>query len=56
MKEAHAHLNITEREWDRMVEIFKEVLAKNKVPAKETQELLKIIDSTKTDIVASHQE
>ncbi len=53
MKEAHAHLNITEREWDRMVTIFKEVLAKHKVPAKETQELLAIIGSTKGDIVVS---
>lgn len=53
MKEAHAHLNITEREWDRMVTIFKEVLAKHRVPAKETQELLDIVGSTKADIVVS---
>ena len=56
MKEAHAHLNITEREWDRMVTLFKEVLAKHNVPAKETQELLEIIDSTKADIVVSRQQ
>ena len=55
MKESHAHLNITEREWDRMVILFKEVLAKHKVPAKETQELLEIVGSTKADIVVSHQ-
>jgi hemoglobin len=55
MKESHAHLNITEKEWDRMVTIFKEVLAKHQVPAKETQELSEIIDSTKTDIVVSRQ-
>lgn len=53
MKEAHAHLNITEREWDRMVTIFKEVLARHGVPTKETQELLAIVDSTKPDIVVS---
>jgi len=53
MKEAHAHLNITQREWDRMVTIFKEVLAKHGVPAKETQELLDIVGSTKADIVVS---
>jgi hemoglobin len=53
MKESHAHLNITEREWDRMVTLFKEVLAKHKVPAKETQELLDIVGSTKAEIVAS---
>jgi hemoglobin len=53
MKESHAHLNITDGEWDRMVTLFKEVLAKHKVPAKETQELLDIVGSTKADIVAS---
>ncbi|AQV00729.1 group 1 truncated hemoglobin [Desulfococcus multivorans] len=53
MKASHAHLNITEREWERMVTIFKEVLAKHRVPAKETQELLDIVRSTKADIVAS---
>jgi hemoglobin len=53
MKESHVHLNITEKEWDRMVTLFKEVLAKYNVPAKETQELLVIVDSTKSDIVAS---
>lgn len=51
MKTSHAHLNITEREWDRMVVLFKEVLAKHKVPDQESRELLAIIDSTKKDIV-----
>lgn len=51
MKESHVHLNITEKEWDRMVTIFKEILAKHKVPAKETQELLDIVGTTKADIV-----
>ena len=55
MKVSHAHMNITEREWDRMVTLFKEVLAKHKVPAQESQELLKIVGSTKADIVISHQ-
>jgi hemoglobin len=53
MKESHSHLNITEQEWDRMVTLFKGVLAKHRVPAKETQELLDIIGSTKADIVLS---
>jgi hemoglobin len=51
MKESHVDMKITEREWDRMVVIFKEVLAKHRVPAKETQELLDIVGSTKADIV-----
>lgn len=55
MKASHAHLNITEKEWDRMVTLFKGVLAKHKVPAKETQELLEIVGSTKADIVVSRQ-
>ena len=53
MKESHGHLNITETEWDRMLTIFKEVLAKHGVPEKETQELLDIVASTKADIVSS---
>jgi len=55
MKESHAHRNITEKEWDRMVTIFEEVLAKHQVPAKETQELLEIVGSTETDIVVSRK-
>lgn len=55
MKESHAHMNITEQEWDRMVTLFKGVLAKHKVPAKETQELLEIVGSTKAAIVVSGQ-
>lgn len=51
MAESHAHLNITEKEWDRMVTIFKDVLAKYNVPEKETGELLEILGSTKADIV-----
>jgi hemoglobin len=51
MVESHAHLNITEKEWDRMIMLFKEVLAKHQVPPKETQELLDIVNSTKGDIV-----
>ena len=38
-----------------MVTIFKQVLAKHEVPAKETQKLLEIIDSTKAEIVVSRQ-
>lgn len=53
MKSAHAHLNITEKEWERMVVLFKEVLAKHKVPEKETTELLAIVESTRADIVVT---
>ncbi len=53
MKDSHAHLNITEKEWDRMVDLFVEVLAKHNVPERETQELLSIVETTKGDIVTS---
>lgn len=55
MKESHAHLNITEREWDRMLSIFRGILAKYQVPEKETQELLTIVESTKADIVVTSE-
>ena len=51
MQDSHAHLHITPAEWDRMVVIFKDVLAKHKVPDAEQQGLLEIVESTKADIV-----
>lgn len=51
MATSHAHLNITEAEWDRMVVIFTDVLNKHKVPEKESAELMAILGSTKGAIV-----
>ncbi len=51
MRDSHAHLNITETEWDRMITTLREVLEKHMVPAQERQELLDIFESTKADIV-----
>jgi hemoglobin len=51
MKLAHAHLNINDREWQEMVQVFRQVLAQFKVPAREQQELVAIVESTKADIV-----
>jgi hemoglobin len=53
MRESHVSLNITEREWDRMIVIFRDVLARHQVPAREVQELLRIVESTKADIVVA---
>lgn len=53
MYESHAHLNISEKDWDRMLTLFKQVLARHNVPEKETQELLAIVQSTKDDIVTA---
>jgi hemoglobin len=53
MKAAHAHLKITEKEWDEMVKVFVAVLDKYQVPKAEQGELLKIVGTTKGDIVAA---
>jgi hemoglobin len=55
MKEAHRHLNITEREWDAMVQDFVAVLDQFRVPKAEQAELLAIVGTTKGDIVAGRQ-
>jgi hemoglobin len=51
MKDSHAHLNISEKEWDVMAKEFKKSLDKFKVPAAEQKELFDIVGSTKADIV-----
>jgi hemoglobin len=51
MKDAHKHLNITEKEWAAMVADFKKSLDKYNVPEKEQKELFAIVESTKGDIV-----
>ena len=51
MKESHAHLNISEKEWDVMTREFQKSLDKFKVPAAEQKELFDIIGTTKADIV-----
>lgn len=51
MKDAHAHLNISEKEWSVMATEFKKSLDKYKVPTTEQQELFDIVGKTKADIV-----
>ncbi len=51
MKDSHAHLNITEKEWQALLHDFRQSLDKFKVPEKEQQELIAIVESTKKDIV-----
>jgi hemoglobin len=53
MKESHQHLNITEQEWQAMVDDFQKTLDKFKVPKPEQEELFTIVESTKPDIVIS---
>jgi hemoglobin len=51
MREAHAELGITAREWEAAVAAFRRALAKHAVPAAERQELLNLLGTTKGDIV-----
>lgn len=51
MKESHAHLNITEKEWGVMAQEFQKSLDTFKVPAAEQKELFAIVGMTKADIV-----
>lgn len=53
MKESHAHLHITEREWTVMAGEFQKSLDKFKVPAAEQTELFAMVGKTKADIVAA---
>jgi hemoglobin len=56
MKESHAHLHISEKEWGVMATEFKKSLDKFKVPAAEQKELFDIVGTTKADIVVRKEE
>jgi hemoglobin len=51
MKESHDRLNINEAQWQAMLTDFGRTLDTFKVPAKEQDELVAIVESTKKDIV-----
>jgi hemoglobin len=53
MRMAHAHLHISEREWQAMLADFRASLNRFDVPAAEQGELVDIVNSTKADIVAT---
>ncbi len=53
MESSHAHLDITEAEWDRMVVIFKEVLDEHGVPEQEQHDLLELLGTTKEGVVSA---
>jgi hemoglobin len=51
MQPSHAHLNISEKEWQAMLADFRRVLNNYGVPAQEQRELVAIVESTKKDIL-----
>jgi hemoglobin len=48
---AHAGLNVSQAEWDRMAEIFAGTLAKYGVPEREQEELFEILGASHGEIV-----
>lgn len=53
MYDSHAHLEITQQEWQAFLDDFKQTLDKYKVPQAEQTELFAIVESTAKDIVLS---
>jgi hemoglobin len=51
MRDSHAHLDITEGEWLSFLDDFRQTMDRFEVPESMRQELLAIINSTKSDIV-----
>ena len=51
MHDAHAHLDITEGEWQAFLDDLQKTFMKFNVPAAEQAELFAIVASTKNDIV-----
>jgi hemoglobin len=51
MRDAHAHLNITEREFDAVITELVATLNKFNVPDREHEELLAVLMSYKSEIV-----
>lgn len=51
MLDSHAHLEITEPEWQAFLEDFRITLDQFEVPPREQQELFAIVEGTKRDIV-----
>jgi hemoglobin len=55
MFDSHAHLGITDQEWQAFLDDFRQTLDKFQVPEAERAELFAIVDSTKKDIVRLEQ-
>ncbi len=53
MKMAHADLNISEVEWEALIEVFQASFDQFEIPQQEQAELFAIIAATKADIVVT---
>jgi hemoglobin len=55
MYDSHAHMDITEQEWQSFLDDFRQTLDKFNVQPSEHAELFAIVESTKKDIVLHKQ-
>jgi hemoglobin len=53
MKESHAHLNISAREWDAMLADLRASLYRYNVPDREQKDVIDLVNSIKGDIVTA---
>lgn len=51
LKDAHGHLNVTEKEWQELIRIFRDSMNSFNVPDTEQGEIIAIIESTKGQII-----
>lgn len=51
VKDAHQRLEVTEAEWARLIVIFRESMTGFKVPAREQEEIVAILEAAKGDVV-----
>ena len=51
MRDSHAHLQITEGQWQSFLDLLKQSLDKFQVPLPEQGEIFAIVESTRADIV-----
>lgn len=53
VRHAWASRRVTEREWQKMLHVFRAVLTEFEVPQKQQNELVAIVESTKAEIVVN---
>ncbi|MGD9365308.1 MAG: group 1 truncated hemoglobin [Desulfobacteraceae bacterium] len=56
LKEAHQHLHITEKEWDALIAIFRDSMNSFKVPQREQDEVIELLESTKGEVISAASE
>jgi hemoglobin len=53
LEAAHQHLHITEKEWKALIAIFQNSMNSYKVPMREQDEIIAILESTKGQVISA---